>query len=106
MLIECIVVEALDKASGTSGKVEYSRQPLASDKYSTCKRYHIVTESDVSWLAAPGEADSNQWQIKGLFIDKRIATHRSPAIDQTYHCWQYLWVASWQSIGSLRKDVN
>jgi hypothetical protein len=106
MLIESIVVGALDSASDITRKAERSAKQTRNGEYLTSKRYELVTKSDVRWLTLPGDADATQLQIQDLPLGQRIATNRRVAVDRTYHCGQYLWVASWEAIESVRKDVN
>jgi hypothetical protein len=106
MLVECIVVGALESASDITRQTELSAERARYGDYLTSKRYEIVTKSDVNWMTLPGDADATQLQIQDLPLGQRIATNRGVAVDRTYHCGQYLWVASWEAIQSLRKDVN
>jgi hypothetical protein len=103
MLIESIVVGALDSASDITRKAERSAKQTRNGEYLTSKRYELVTKSDVRWLTLPGDADATQLQIQDLPLGQRIATNRRVAVDRTYHCGQYLWVASWKAIQSPRK---
>jgi len=106
MLIERIVVGALESASDITRQAELSAERAQNGDYLTSKRYEIVTKSDVNELTVSGDADATQLQIQDLPLGQRIATNRRVAVDRTYHCGQYLWVASWEAIQSLRKDVN
>jgi hypothetical protein len=106
MLIECIVVEALESASDITRQAELSAERAWNGDYLTSKHDEIVTKSDVNELTVSGAAYATQLQIQDLPLGQRIATNRGVAVDRTYHCEQYLWVASWEAIQSLRKDVN
>jgi hypothetical protein len=92
MLIECIVIRSAKQAQ--------------NGEYLTSKRYEIVTKSDVNWLTVPGAAHATRLQMQDLPLGQRIATNRGAAVDRTYHCEQYIWMASSKAIQFLRKDVN
>jgi len=106
MLIECIVAVALESASDIIRQAELSAERAQKRDYLTSKHYEIVTRSDANWLTVSGAADATQLQMQDLPLGQRIATNRNIAVDRTYHCGQYLWVASWEAIQSLLKDVN
>ena len=103
MLIECIVVGALDSASDITRKAERSAEQAQNSGYLTSKHYEIVTKSDVNGLAVPGAADATELQIQALPLGQRIATNRGAMVDRTYHCERYLWVASWKQSNPSEK---
>lgn len=106
MLVECIVVGALESASDITRQTELSAERARNGDYLTSKHDEIVTKSDVNELTVSGAADATQLQIQDLPLGQRIATNRGAAVDRTYHCGQYIWVASSKAIQSLGKDVS
>ena len=103
MLIECIVVRALESAKDITWQAELSAERAQNGGYLTSKHYEIVTKSDVNGLTVPGAADATQLQIQDLPLGQRIATNRGAMVDRTYHCERYLWVASWKQSNPSEK---